>query len=154
MNQEWTRTTHSPEQTDHFALSLGTLLKANDVLTLEGDLGTGKTTFTKGVARAIGVTKTVNSPTFTIMKEYKGWLPLYHMDAYRIEDDMEDLGLDEYFEGDGVTVVEWPAMIGDQLPTERLDIRIEYGEEAESRVFRFHAHGKRYEILCEELFQT
>ncbi|RKL64923.1 tRNA (adenosine(37)-N6)-threonylcarbamoyltransferase complex ATPase subunit type 1 TsaE [Salipaludibacillus neizhouensis] len=153
MNQKWTRTTYNPEETDGFARSLGTLLKANDVLTLEGDLGTGKTTFTKGLARAIGVTKTVNSPTFTIMKEYKGRLALYHMDAYRIEDDMEDLGLDEYFEGDGVTVVEWPKVIGDQLPGERLDIHIEYGKELDSRVFRFHAHGQRYEKLCEELFQ-
>lgn len=153
MTEDWKLESRSPIETTHLAERLGGLLKANDVLTLEGELGAGKTTFTKGLAQAMGVERTVNSPTFTIMKEYMGRLPFYHMDAYRIDDDMEELGLDEYFEGGGVTVVEWPFKIEDQLPTARLDIRIEYSEDAETRIFYFKAHGSRYETLREELFQ-
>ena len=89
---------------------------------LEGDLGAGKTTFTKGLAKGLDIKKTVNSPTFTIIKEYKGRLPLYHMDVYRVADSFEDLGFDEYFEGDGVTVVEWAHLIEEQLPVELLTI--------------------------------
>lgn len=94
-----------------WSLRLATLLKAGDV-PLEGDLGAGKTTFTKSLAKGLGIERNVNSPTFTIIKEYKsGRLPLYHMDVYRLGDEFEDLGFDEYFEGDGVTVVEWAHLI-------------------------------------------
>ena len=91
---------------------------------LEGDLGAGKTAFTKGLAKGLGVTRMVNSPTFTIIKEYMGSLPLYHMDVYRVSESEEDLGFDEYFEGDGVTVVEWAHLIKDHLPEEILTIYI------------------------------
>src|SRR5574342_462514 len=111
-----------PEQTKDFAKRLAGLLKAGDVLALEGDLGAGKTTFTKGLAEGLGITRNVNSPTFTIIKEYQGRLPLYHMDVYRVEDAFEDLGFEEYFEGNGVTVVEWAHLIEEQLPQERLTI--------------------------------
>ena len=81
-------------------------------------MGAGKTTFTKGLAEGLGNHRNVNSPTFTIIKEYQGRLPLYHMDVYRVEDSFEDLGFEEYFKGGGVTVVEWAHLIEDQLPEE------------------------------------
>lgn len=96
------------------------------VIALDGDLGAGKTRFAQAFAAAIGVRDQVNSPTFTIIKEYRGeQLPLYHMDVYRLTlEEAEDLGLDEYFFGDGVTLVEWADRIAPLLPEERLDIRL------------------------------
>lgn len=93
---------------------------------LDGDLGAGKTTFTKGLALGLGIKKNVKSPTFTIVREYhEGRLPLYHMDVYRLEDaSADDIGLDEYFNGDGVSVVEWSQFIDDELPNEYLIIHI------------------------------
>ncbi|SES03465.1 tRNA (adenosine(37)-N6)-threonylcarbamoyltransferase complex ATPase subunit type 1 TsaE [Salipaludibacillus aurantiacus] len=153
MKQEWTITTHSPEETAHIAEKLGKLLEKEDIITLEGDLGAGKTTFTKALAAALGVTRTVNSPTFTLMKEYEGRVPFYHMDAYRIEDEFEDLGLEEYFEGEGVTVVEWPSMIAEQLPEQRMNIKIKFCG-GNVREFRFTACGERYISLGKELFNA
>ncbi len=116
---------YSEEDTLNLANHLATLLKPRDVITLEGDLGAGKTTFTKGLAKGLGIKRTVNSPTFTIIKEYtNGRLPLYHMDVYRLSDSMEDLGFDEYFHGSGVTVIEWAHIIKDQLPEHLLAIAI------------------------------
>ena len=87
------------------------------MITLDGDLGAGKTTFTKGIAEGLGVKRTVNSPTFTIIKEYEGEsFPFYHMDVYRLENSDEDIGFDEYFNSDGVTVVEWATFIEEFLP--------------------------------------
>lgn len=141
----------SPEETAELAKKLAKLLQPQDVLALEGDLGAGKTTFTKGIAEGLGIKKTVNSPTFTIIKEYKGTLPLYHMDVYRLEDSDEDLGFEEYFAGNGVTVIEWAHIISDFLPDEMLTIRISHHKDG-SREFKFLPKGKRYEQLCEELF--
>lgn len=143
--------TTSSEETIMFADKLGRLLEPGDVLTLEGDLGAGKTTFTKGLALGLGIKRMVNSPTFTIIKEYQGRLPLYHMDVYRVSDESEDLGFDEYFEGEGVTVVEWAHLIGGQLPADRLDIRL-YHEPENRRRLVFEPKGSRYEQLCEEFF--
>ncbi|AIE58761.1 tRNA (adenosine(37)-N6)-threonylcarbamoyltransferase complex ATPase subunit type 1 TsaE [Bacillus methanolicus] len=134
-----------------FSKQLSKFLKPGDVLALEGDLGAGKTTFTKGLAEGLGIRKNVNSPTFTIIKEYHGRLPLYHMDVYRVEDAYEDLGFDEYFEGDGVTVVEWAHLIEEQLPSEILTISI-YREDNEKRRIVLQPKGKRYEELCKEIF--
>ncbi|UXH42680.1 tRNA (adenosine(37)-N6)-threonylcarbamoyltransferase complex ATPase subunit type 1 TsaE [Rossellomorea vietnamensis] len=142
--------TNSPEETGHFAEKLAGLLKPGAVLTLEGDLGAGKTTFTKGLAKGLGVTKTVNSPTFTIIKEYKGRLPLYHMDVYRLDDSFEDLGFDEYFEGEGVTVIEWAHLIKDQLPKELLSLSI-YREGDSKRRIVLKPYGNRYSELCKEI---
>ena len=142
--------TNSPEETGRFAEELAVLLKPGAVLTLEGDLGAGKTTFTKGLAKGLGVTKTVNSPTFTIIKEYKGRLPLYHMDVYRLDDSFEDLGFDEYFEGEGVTVVEWAHLIQDQLPKELLSLSI-YREGDSARRIVLKPYGNRYIELCKEI---
>jgi tRNA threonylcarbamoyladenosine biosynthesis protein TsaE len=143
--------TNGTEQTSQLAENLAALLGPGDIIALEGDLGAGKTTFTKGLAKGLGVKKTVNSPTFTIIKEYHGRLPLYHMDVYRVENAYEDLGFDEYFEGDGVTVVEWAHLIDEQLPAERLTIYLYHGEN-DNRTIVMEPSGKRYEQLCKEIF--
>ncbi|WP_394219611.1 tRNA (adenosine(37)-N6)-threonylcarbamoyltransferase complex ATPase subunit type 1 TsaE [Halobacillus trueperi] len=140
----------STEETQQMAESLGQRLQPGDVLTLEGDLGAGKTTFTKGLGRGLGVKRTINSPTFTIMKEYQGRIPFYHMDVYRLEESDEDLGFDEYFEGDGVTVVEWAQFIEEFLPDERLDITIRYLDDS-TRVFTFESSSEHFEALCKEI---
>ncbi|GGF28382.1 tRNA (adenosine(37)-N6)-threonylcarbamoyltransferase complex ATPase subunit type 1 TsaE [Halobacillus andaensis] len=142
--------THSEEDTKQFGEKLGGLLQAGDVLTLEGDLGAGKTTFTKGLAKGLGVKRTVNSPTFTIIKEYMGRLPFYHMDVYRLEDSDEDLGFEEFFNGEGVTVVEWSQFIEDYLPEERLELTIEYVDET-SRKISVAARSPHFEQVCKEM---
>ncbi|MBN6187701.1 tRNA (adenosine(37)-N6)-threonylcarbamoyltransferase complex ATPase subunit type 1 TsaE [Aneurinibacillus sp. BA2021] len=150
MDHTYTFHSHSAAETQALAEQIGRLAEPGDVLTLSGDLGAGKTSFTQGLARGMGVNGVVNSPTFTIIKEYMGRLPLYHMDVYRMEDELEDLGFDEYFYGEGVTVVEWPQMIAEQLPEERCDIVITRGE-GDERMLVFTAHGRRYEIVCEAI---
>lgn len=141
--------TQTAAETEALAAKLGALLDRGDVLTLSGDLGAGKTTFTKALAKALGVTKNVNSPTFTIMKEYQGHLPFYHMDAYRLEDSLEEMGLEEYIEGDGVLVIEWPEMIQEQLPKERLALKLIYEGET-ARELQVQAYGSRYQQILKE----
>jgi tRNA threonylcarbamoyladenosine biosynthesis protein TsaE len=140
---------NQPEDTMNFSKRLAGLLKPGDVLALEGDLGAGKTTFTKGLAIGLEIKRNVNSPTFTIIKEYQGKMPLYHMDVYRVKDSFEDLGFEEYFEGDGVTVVEWAHLIEEQLPDELLKISLKLSENG-SRKITLEPKGKRYEELCKE----
>ncbi|MCJ7841385.1 tRNA (adenosine(37)-N6)-threonylcarbamoyltransferase complex ATPase subunit type 1 TsaE [Lederbergia sp. NSJ-179] len=140
-----------PEDTYWIAEKLGKLLAPNDVILLEGDLGAGKTTFTKGLAAGLDIQRTVNSPTFTIIKEYQGRLPLYHMDVYRVKDSLEDLGLEEYFYNHGVSVVEWAHLIEGQLPSENLTVYLYYDGDT-SRKLVLQPKGKRYEVLCEELW--
>ncbi|MDA5109814.1 tRNA (adenosine(37)-N6)-threonylcarbamoyltransferase complex ATPase subunit type 1 TsaE [Brevibacillus thermoruber] len=135
--------------TQRFAERLAERLRPGDFLALEGDLGAGKTTFTQGLARGLGVRQVVNSPTFTIIKEYQGRLPLYHMDVYRVGDDVDSLGLDEYFFGDGVCVVEWASLIEDVLPQERLTVILR-NEGADTRRIELVPQGERYVTLCEE----
>ncbi len=121
------------------------------VICLNGELGSGKTVFTKAFASALGIEDDVTSPTFNIIKEYpNGELPLYHMDVYRLEGKVEELGLDEYFDGDGVTIIEWADMIENYLPKERLDINIKVTGE-NSRVIVLKPHGKVYEDICEAI---
>lgn len=141
---------NQPEETIEFSKRLAKHLEPGDVIALEGDLGAGKTTFTKGLALGLEIKKNVNSPTFTIIKEYQGRMPLYHMDVYRVEDSFEDLGFDEYFEGNGVTVVEWAHLIEEQLPMELLTISLFLGENG-TRRFVLEPKGKRYEELCKEI---
>lgn len=129
------------------------MAEPKDVLILEGDLGAGKTTFTKGLAKGLGIKRVVNSPTFNIIKEYQGNLPLYHMDVYRLEESEEDLGFDEYFYGDGVTVVEWAHLIASHLPPSLLKVSI-YHEGEEKRRLVFEPKGERYIQLCEELLNN
>ena len=119
------------------------------VICLNGELGSGKTVFTKAFANSLGMTEPVTSPTFNIIKEYKDCeMPLYHMDVYRLEGNVDELGLDDYFYGNGVTIVEWADMIEDKLPKERLDINIKVTGE-DTRVFVLTPHGKKYEDICE-----
>ena len=142
--------TKTVEETQHIAGSLAAILGPGDLLTLEGELGTGKTAFTKGLAKGLGITRNVNSPTFTIVKEYNGRLPLYHMDVYRLEDSEEDIGFSEYFNGVGVSVVEWAQFIEDYLPEERLEIVIHYIDE-HSRKLEFKAIGDHYINILREI---
>lgn len=142
----------SLEETQSLAQNIAQLLEAQDTITLEGDLGAGKTTFTQALAKGLGITRTVNSPTFTIMKQYEGRLPFNHLDVYRLSDSDEDLGWDEIFYGDAVTVVEWAHLIEDYLPDERLAIEI-YRIDDTKRKFVLKPIGKHYERLCEELFK-
>ena len=139
-------------ETEQFAQQLAALLEASDVLTLEGDLGAGKTTFTKSLAKGLGITRTVSSPTFTILKQYEGRLPLNHLDVYRLSDSDEDLGWDELFYGEAVSVVEWAQYIDEDLPKDRLAIEI-YREGDTERRIELKPVGQRYERLCEELMK-
>lgn len=143
----------SLEDTVALAKNIAAQLQGGEVLTLTGDLGAGKTSFTQGLGQGLGIKRNINSPTFTIIKEYQGSsLALYHMDVYRIGDEFEELGFDEYFYGDGVSVIEWPQMILQQLPQERLDITIlKKGEEARELVLV--AEGKRYEQILDEVIK-
>ena len=140
------------EETQALAHKLAEIVEPQDTITLEGDLGAGKTTFTQAFAKGLGITRTVNSPTFTIMKQYSGRIPLNHLDVYRLEDSDEDLGWDEIFYGDAVTVVEWAHLIERDLPSERLAIEIRRVDE-NARVITLIPYGERYELLCEELLK-
>ena len=140
------------EETQAFALKLAELVEPQYTITLEGDLGAGKTTFTQSFAKGLGIKRTVNSPTFTIMKQYEGRIPLNHLDVYRLEDSDEDLGWDEIFYGDAVTVVEWAHLIEEELPKERLAIEITRIDDT-SRKFVLKPMGKKYVRLCEELLK-
>ena len=146
----YTMTVQSPEQTEELAMRLASLLQPGDLLTLEGDLGAGKTTFTKGLAKGLGIERTVNSPTFTILKQYEGRVNLNHFDVYRLENSDEDIGFDELFAEEAVSVVEWAQFIEEYLPTDRLKIVIRRLSE-EGREVEFEPHGIRYENLCREL---
>jgi len=120
----------------------------NMVICLNGELGSGKTVFTKGIANALGITDTITSPTFSIIKEYVGELPLYHMDVYRLDGNYEGVGIEEYFTKGGVVVIEWADTIKDILPSERLDIKFKVVDE-NKRVLILNPIGKQYEELCE-----
>lgn len=144
----------SLEDTKTLGLRLAEYIKPGMLITLSGDLGAGKTTFTKSLGKGLGIKKVINSPTFTILKIYKGSkMPLYHIDAYRLEGITQDLGFEDYFEGDGLCVVEWPNFIEEQLPTQRLDIVITRisDETGEQRLFTFKPVGKAYEEIVEVL---
>lgn len=144
--------TYSEDETKEIAEKLASFLDRGDVLTLEGDLGAGKTTFTKGIAKGLNIRENISSPTFTIIKEYiDGKLPLYHMDVYRLEGSDEDIGFEEYFYGNGITIVEWAQFIKDYLPNEVLAITIHYGENG-SRMIEFAPYGPYYRSIVESLF--
>ncbi len=120
--------TNSPDETLEAGRQLGLLAKPGDIYTLNGDLGVGKTVFTQGVAKGLGVTEHVNSPTFTIVQVYdSGRLPFYHFDVYRIGDveEMEEIGYEDYFFGDGICMVEWAQLIVELIPQQATKITIE-----------------------------
>ena len=146
-------TTHSEEETIELAQNIESEKFPNMVICLRGDLGSGKTVFTKGFAKALEVKEEVTSPTFNIIKEYTtGELPLFHMDVYRLDGNVEDLGIEEYFTKKGITIIEWADMIPDYLPEERLDIKIKNSSEDEDkRIITIKPYGAAYEELCEAI---
>lgn len=118
----------SLKRTEEFGKILGKIVEPGDVITLQGPLGAGKTALTQAIARGLGVDPHIyiTSPTFSLLHEYQGRTPLYHMDLYRLtgEDEIESLGFQEYFSGNGVTVIEWPERLGVLMPTERLNVEL------------------------------
>lgn len=141
----------SQEQTIALGEQVGKKLTAGDVLVLDGDLGAGKTTFTKGIAKGLDIPDVIKSPTFTIVREYHdGRLPLYHMDAYRLENGgAEDLGLEEYFDSDGVSVVEWAEFVAEELPTNYLAIHFTRTNDDSKRILEFEPRGDHFTKLVE-----
>lgn len=120
--------THDPEETFEVGRKIGMNAKPGQIYTLTGDLGVGKTVFTQGVAAGLGITEPVNSPTFTIIQEYEdGRLPFYHFDVYRIGnlEEMEEIGYDDYFFGQGICLIEWAELIEEILPEKRIEVTIE-----------------------------
>ena len=128
---------------------IGKKLIAGDVLVLTGDLGAGKTTLTKGIAKSLGISQMIKSPTYTIVREYEGRLPLYHLDVYRIGDDPDSIDLDDFLYGAGVTVIEWGKLLSPDLLDDDLEVFIE--RDIDGRQVRFDAHGTRSQELLEDL---
>ncbi len=121
----------------------------NMVICLDGELGSGKTIFVKGFAHALGIEDTITSPTFNIIKEYpNGELPLYHMDVYRLDDRKDNIGITDYFNKGGVTIIEWADIIQDELPEERLEIKFKIIDE-NTRLLVITPYGQAYEELCD-----
>lgn len=126
---------------------IGHKLLPGDVLVLSGDLGAGKTTLTKGIAKGLGILQMVKSPTYTIVREYQGRLPLYHLDVYRIGDDPDSIDLDDFLFGEGVTVIEWGELVVDVLPNDYLEIVIMTTDSG--RRLSLLPHGSRSRRLVE-----
>ena len=123
----------------------------NMLICLNGELGSGKTVFVKGFAASLGIKENITSPTFNIVKEYpNGELPLYHIDAYRLENEKNNIGLQDYFQKGGVTIIEWAELIEEDLPKERLDITFKIIDE-NTRVLILKPQGKIYEDICESI---
>lgn len=141
--------TRSQEETIELGYRLAKLLKKGSIIALKGDLAGGKTTFTKGIGKALNIKQIINSPTFNILKIYEGDLPLYHIDAYRLESCCYDLGISEY-EDEGIMVIEWPEYYQDFLPAEYLELNFKYIDD-NTREINFIAHGKKYKKILEEL---
>ena len=133
-----TKLLRSEQEVEAYGIRLGREARPGQVIALTGDLGAGKTTLTKAIARGLGISETVTSPTFTIVKEYRsGRLPLFHFDVYRIGDveEMYELGYEEYFCGEGVCVIEWADLIEELIPEDALKISIAYGQDEEERIY-------------------
>lgn len=146
---EYKITTRSELETIEIAQNIESEKFENMVICLDGELGSGKTVFTKGFANALGVKESVTSPTFTIIKEYSnGELPLYHMDVYRLDGNTDGIGIEEYFFKGGVTIIEWSKTIKDILPEERLEIKFKIVDE-NKRIIIINPYGYKYEELCE-----
>ena len=145
--------TYSEQETIELAQNIESEKFPNMVICLIGDLGTGKTIFTKGFAQAMEINEEITSPTFNIIKEYtSGDMPLYHMDVYRLDGKVEDLGIDEYYTKRGITIIEWADMISDYLPERRLEIKIKSSaEDEDKRIITITPYGRKYEELCEAI---
>jgi len=148
-------TSHTPQETERIGELLGSVLTRGDIIALAGELGTGKTTLVRGVARGMGIEGAeVASPSFTLVNEYEGPLPLYHIDLYRLDDEGDLLAIDydEYIRGDGVVVIEWADRIPRAVPPEALWITLQYLD-AERREIAFQPQGDRSEKIVEELYR-
>ena len=145
-------TTRSPEQTQEFGTRLGKIARPGDVILLVGKLGAGKTCLTQGIAWGLGIDDYAASPSFVLVRELYGRLPLYHLDFYRLENlaEIAELGLDEYFYGQGVSVVEWAEKALSLLPPENLLIEMEYISDNERRL-ELKPSGKRYREMVAQL---
>ena len=141
-------TSHNVDDTLEIAQNLESEKFPGMVICLNGELGSGKTVFVKGFASSLGIKETITSPTFTIVKEYlDGEAPLYHMDVYRLDNANNEIGFSDYFNKEGISIIEWADMIEDKLPDERLDINFVVVNE-DTRVLKFIPHGAKYEELC------
>jgi tRNA threonylcarbamoyladenosine biosynthesis protein TsaE len=142
----------SPQQTQELGAMLGRLARGSEVILLIGPLGVGKTCLVQGLAQGLEVYDYVSSPTFTLIREHRGRLPLYHIDFFRLQGEEEalGLGLEEYLEGEGVCAVEWADRALAVLPPEHLRIRLDFGD-GEERALHLEAHGPRYRALLEEV---
>jgi tRNA threonylcarbamoyladenosine biosynthesis protein TsaE len=146
------KVTHSPDQTRRLGAWLGERLRPGDFVALVGEMGAGKTHLSAGILAGLSVTRTGGSPTFTLLWEYQGRLPVYHWDVYRLVDprELEDLGYEEYFYGNGVNIVEWADQVQELWPTERLRIDLKYGVGNDDRVLALSGTA-RYTDLLKEL---
>jgi tRNA threonylcarbamoyladenosine biosynthesis protein TsaE len=142
--------THNVAETIELAQNIEAEKFPGMVICLNGELGSGKTVFTKGIAGALGINEPITSPTFTIIKEYKGEAMLYHMDVYRLDGNSDGIGIEEYFNKGGIVVIEWADTIKDILPKERLDIKFKIIDE-NKRALILIPHGQKYEEICEEV---
>lgn len=133
-----------------FGEKLGRRLQSGDILILTGDLGTGKTTFTKGLAQGLDIEQMIKSPTYTIVREYEGRLPLYHLDVYRIGDDPDSIDLDTFLFGDGVTVIEWGELMASHLPQDYVTLSLSV--DGHGRSIELSGQGTRYQELLGEFF--
>lgn len=146
---EYRITTRNEMETIELAQNFESEKFPNMIICLDGELGSGKTVFTKGLANGLGIEENITSPTFTIIKEYLyGELPLYHMDVYRLDGNTDGIGIEEYFKKGGVVVIEWSKTIKDILPEERLEIKFKVIDE-NKRLLIITPYGKQYEELCE-----
>jgi len=142
---------HSESQTRRLGTRLAPLLKPGDVVALIGDLGTGKTRWIQGVCAGLAVTGTVNSPTFTLVNEYQGRYPVYHIDLYRLDEAAEVLtfGLEDYLYGPGISLIEWADKALDFMPDSYLAVELYHLEETKRRVV-LRPHGRRFQDLLQE----
>ena len=153
MNYSITIKTTSVKETIAIGKKLGKLMSPGDVIYLTGELGAGKTCFVKGIAKGLGIRgKDITSPTFIIINEYKGKIPLYHIDLYRIGviEDLRDIGMDEIVYGKGVTAIEWAERIKDVLPDERLDITLKWVDD-KTRSIEIRAFGHHHKEILDKL---
>jgi tRNA threonylcarbamoyladenosine biosynthesis protein TsaE len=143
---------HSPLDTQTLGEQLGCVLDAGDIVCLYGELGSGKTVLSKGIAKGLGVSheRAVRSPSFMLIHRYQGRLPMYHADLYRLDGptDIADIGLRDLLGGDGVAVIEWADKLDASLPSERLEITLAHQTE-ETRLITIHPQGARYRQLVE-----
>ncbi|HEX6311084.1 MAG TPA: tRNA (adenosine(37)-N6)-threonylcarbamoyltransferase complex ATPase subunit type 1 TsaE [Acidimicrobiia bacterium] len=153
MSEPFTAVTTSADETARLANAVASVLRPGDVVVLAGGLGSGKTTFAKGLGAALGVTEPMVSPTFTLVREYEGRIPLVHVDVYRLDrvQELHDIGLDELLGEQAVTVVEWGDLVAAFLPAERLDVHFEPGPGDDDRTITFALRGPSWRARDEAI---